>query len=189
MVRFPLWESHLQKSEMIILNKTNIHKLTLSGLFIAFAITIPMFMPKLYSDGIFSATLASHVPVILAMFISPMVALAVAAGSSLGFAVTLGPIVALRAAMHIGFAVVGAYMVKKKAKMWQTFLVTLVLHAVLEAVIVLILYHTMGIGLNGKTLEYTMYLILIGTSLHHCVDYAVSYLIYRPLKKNYFSKF
>ena len=69
----------------------------LSGLFIALGILIPMVMPIKWIDGVFSATLASHVPVMLAMFINPFVAIAVSLGTALGFLIQLGPVVAIRA--------------------------------------------------------------------------------------------
>ena len=61
-----------------------IYTLTLSAILIAVGTVIPLFMPKVIV-GPMSFTLASHVAVMLALFISPSVAAAVALGTTLGF--------------------------------------------------------------------------------------------------------
>ena len=169
--------------------RLNVHKLTLSGLFIALSILIPALMPIKFTDGVFSATLAAHVPIVLSMFISPAVAAAVAAGSALGFIVSLGPIVALRASMHIPFALVGSIMIKKKRPLWMVYLVTTILHAGFEALIVLILFAGFMIDLKGKTLGYTTAIILGGTAIHYTIDCLIAMVIYKPLEKPYFARF
>ena len=77
--------------------------LVLSGLLCAIGMVVPMFMPKIVL-GPMSFTLASHVAVFLAMFISPIMAVAVCIGTTLGFFMTTPFIIALRAASHIVFA-------------------------------------------------------------------------------------
>ena len=65
--------------------KTNsVKRLTISALLIAMGIIIPMVMPRI-TIGPASFTLASHVPVFIAMFISPVVAIAVSLGKVLVF--------------------------------------------------------------------------------------------------------
>ena len=65
--------------------KTNsVKRLTISALLIAMGIIIPMVMPRI-TIGPASFTLASHVPVFIAMFISPVVAIAVSLGTGFGF--------------------------------------------------------------------------------------------------------
>ena len=60
-----------------------------------------------------SYTLASHVPIFLAMFLSRKMAACVVIGSTLGFFVAGFPIViVMRAASHIIFALMGAYYIK-----------------------------------------------------------------------------
>jgi len=88
----------------------------------------------------FSATLASHLPTMLAMTISPWTAALVGVGSSLGFFVTLGPVVALRAATHILFGVAGAWLYAKKQRLWPALLVSLPIHALGESLVVLPLW-------------------------------------------------
>ena len=61
-------------------SKTNTFQLALAGMLIAIGIVIPMFSPIKIIIEPASFTLASHVPVFIAMFISPMMAAAVALG-------------------------------------------------------------------------------------------------------------
>ena len=57
-------------------SKTNTFQLALAGMLIAIGIVIPMFSPIKIIIEPASFTLASHVPVFIAMFISPMMAAA-----------------------------------------------------------------------------------------------------------------
>ena len=66
-----------------------------------------------HSIGPASFTLASHVPVFIAMFISPVVAIAVSLGTGFGFFLSATPIIALRALSHLIFAVIGAVILQK----------------------------------------------------------------------------
>lgn len=61
----------------------------------------------------FSATLASHVPAMLAMLISPAAAVLVGLGSALGFLVAMGPVIAARAAVHAFFGLAGALLIRR----------------------------------------------------------------------------
>ena len=63
--------------------KTNTFQLALAGMLIAIGIVIPMFSPIKIIIEPASFTLASHVPVFIAMFISPMMAAAVALPSKI----------------------------------------------------------------------------------------------------------
>ena len=93
---------------------TNTKKLTITALLTAIAIMIPMVMPIKVIIGPASFTLASHVPIFLAMFLSPGIALVVALGATLGFFVAGFPIViVMRALSHVAFALAGAYLLKK----------------------------------------------------------------------------
>ena len=90
----------------------SIRHLTIAALLIGMGIVIPMVMPKIVI-GPASFTLASHVPVFVAMFFSPAMAIAVALGTTFGFFLTLPPIIALRALSHVVFAVIGAFYLQK----------------------------------------------------------------------------
>jgi niacin transporter len=148
-----------------------------------------MFMPIKYVDGVFSATLASHTPIILAMFINPYVAAGVCIGSVIGFAATLGPIVALRASMHIPFALVGSVMIKKKRPLWLVIVVTTLLHAGAEALIIWVLSMVIGMQfLKDSALSTTLFIVFFGTIVHYLVDFLIAMGIYKPLEKNFFRK-
>ena len=94
--------------------KTNsVRKLTISALLIGMGVLIPMIMPKIVIPPA-SFTLASHVPLFIAMFFSPGVAVAVALGTTFGFFLTTPVIIALRALSHLVFALIGAWYLQKK---------------------------------------------------------------------------
>jgi niacin transporter len=117
----------------------------------------------------FSATIASHVPVMLAMLISPMVAFMVAAGSALGFFIKLGAVIGARASMHIIFALLGAYMIKRGFSFKSALIATLPVHAISEALIVLPF---------GFTFHKAGVVVGIGTALHHSVDSLIALSIF-----------
>jgi niacin transporter len=122
----------------------------------------------------FSATLASHLPTMLAMTISPWTAALVGVGSSLGFFVTLGPVVALRAATHILFGVAGAWLYAKKQRLWPALLVSLPIHALGESLVVLPF---------GFSLRHALLVIGAGTALHHLADAAITAAVFRALNR------
>ncbi len=120
----------------------------------------------------FSATLASHVPVMISMLLGPWVAILVGAGSALGFFVKLGPVIAARAAMHALFAGAGAVMVRRGMPFWQALAWTLPIHALSEALIVLPF---------GFSLWKAGVVVGVGTALHHTVDAAIALVIVRAV--------
>lgn len=154
---------------------------------------IPMVMPiKVYIPPM-SFTLASHVAIFLAMCISPAVALAVSLGTTIGFVFSGLPIdVWLRALSHVVWAVGGAMWLKKfpntfyhKASNIAFCLFIAIVHGLLELGIICTLY--LG-GLAGMTEKFSggfitiVLLVGLGTVVHSCVDYLVSYLVWRPLR-------
>ena len=94
--------------------KSNIRTkdLVLTALLIAIGIIIPTYFGflRVTLPPAFTATIMAHVPIFVAMFISPWSALFVALGTTLGFLFTTPLVVAIRAASHVIFALVGAYM-------------------------------------------------------------------------------
>lgn len=83
------------------MKKNSVRQLTISALLIAMAVIIPMVMPKIVI-GPASFTLASHVPLFIAMFFSVPVTIAVAIGTTFGFLLNGLPfIITLRALSHI----------------------------------------------------------------------------------------
>ena len=69
------------------MRKNSVRKLTISALLIGMGVIIPMVMPKIMIPPA-SFTLASHVPLFIAMFFTPGVAVAVALGTTFGFFLT-----------------------------------------------------------------------------------------------------
>lgn len=122
----------------------------------------------------FTATLGSHVPSMLAMTISPWAAVLVGIGSSFGFLITLGPLVAARAMIHIAFGLVGALLIQRGFKLWQALLLVLPIHALGEALIV------MPFGLGWYQ---SLVVVGIGTVLHHLADGAITAALYKALTK------
>lgn len=122
----------------------------------------------------FSATLGSHVPTVIAMFISPWVAALVGVGSAFGFMITLGPVIALRAAVHIVVGVFGAKLVQKGYKSWMVLLLTAIPHALGEAIVVIPF---------GFDLYSALVVVGIGTFFHHGVDFSIGLVLKRSLDK------
>ena len=121
----------------------------------------------------FSATLASHVPVMVAMLVSPTVAALVGLGSAAGFLVVLGPIVAARALVHVVVGVVGAYLVNRNHSFATALLVTAPIHALGEVLVVL--------PFGFATYDAWM-LVGVGTLLHHSADAVISLAVAGSLK-------
>ncbi|WP_434117822.1 hypothetical protein QMZ08_03115 [Enterococcus faecalis] len=182
--------------------KTNsVKRLTISALLIAMGIIIPMVMPRI-TIGPASFTLASHVPVFIAMFISPVVAIAVSLGTGFGFFLSATPIIALRALSHLIFAVIGAVILQKHPEILinkegkftllngklQLFNVGIgVIHSAAELVVVSVFY-TMG---NLPGTYYTagfMYSIIllmgVGGLIHSLVDFSIAYFLASTLSKH-----
>ncbi|MDI9485070.1 MAG: ECF transporter S component [Bacillota bacterium] len=153
-----------------------IKDLLYGALLTALALLIPLAFQGWLQIAIppFSATLASHLPSMLAMTISPWVAVLVGLGSSLGFLVTLGPIIALRAFIHAIFGAVGAKAYRKGLTLWQVLLITLPIHALGEAAVVMPF---------GFSLYQALIVVGLGTALHHAADSAITLAVYGSLRK------
>ncbi|EFT44366.1 TPA: hypothetical protein ACMUBB_001448 [Enterococcus faecalis] len=182
--------------------KTNsVKRLTISALLIAMGIIIPMVMPRI-TIGPASFTLASHVPVFIAMFISPVVAIAVSLGTGFGFFLSATPIIALRALSHLIFAVIGAVILQKHPEILinkegkftllngklQLFNVGIgVIHSAAELVVVSVFY-TMG-NLPGTYYTagfmYSIFLLMgVGGLIHSLVDFSITYFLASTLSKH-----
>lgn len=165
--------------------------LVLSGLLCAIGMVVPMFMPKIIL-GPMSFTLASHVAVFLAMFISPIMAVAVCIGTTLGFFMTTPFIIALRAASHIVFAFIGAVIVKRNPDIIEKPVSTVLfniflalMHAIAEVAVVTPFFLS-GSMFNAEQLAngYVMSVLLLvgcGTFVHSCADYFVALFVWKPL--------
>ncbi len=156
----------------------SIKSLTIAGLLTALAIVIPLFMPKLPVPQPFSVTPASHLAVILSMFVNPFTVICTVIGSTIAFFAVLGPVVAMRAFSHLLFALVGCYMLKKRYNLILTIVVTALLHALGEVIVV---YVFSLFGMAEATV-YFMWGVTGGiTLLHHCFDFVISMIVYKAL--------
>lgn len=156
--------------------RLQVQELVYGSLLAALAILIPTVFKGWLQVYIppFSATLGSHVPTMLAMFISPWVAALVGIGSAFGFFVTLGPVVAIRAAVHIIFGVIGAKLFRNGKKSWVVLALTAVPHALGEALVVIPL---------GFDLYQAFIVVGVGTILHHSVDSVIALALKGSLAK------
>lgn len=161
-------------------------RMTTTALLTALAIIIPLVMPiKILFPG-FTATLASHTPLIIAMFIGPVSAVIVALGSAVGFLFAFpDPLVATRAAMHVIFVLVGALMLRKRMNLYLVIAVTLVLHTLSDMATVYVVATLFNITafLKGESMAVVQAVIGGGTSLHHIVDFLIALVIVTPLQK------
>lgn len=167
--------------------KTNkVMLICVAGLLSAIGIMIPMFAPKIIIEPA-SFTLASHVAIFIAMFISPEMAISVALISSFGFFIAGFPlIVVLRALTHLIFATTGAIILKKhnnilmSAKTMIPFALLLaVIHAVAEVTMACIYYLGTGVSMS---MYFIFGLVGIGTIIHSMVDFSIALLVWRPLQ-------
>lgn len=173
----------------------NTHKkiqtMVLSALLIAVGIVIPMISPIKIQVGPMSFTLASHVAIMIALFVSPTVAIAVALGTTLGFLLAGFPIVVvLRALSHVIWAAIGAYYIQKNTELFKspvkTFsfnLAIAVLHAIGEMIVVIPFYW--GAGMDVQAFFYMVFgLVGLGTIIHSSVDFIISLVVWKVLSKN-----
>ncbi len=174
--------------------KNSVQTMTIGALLSAIAILIPMFAPKFILEPA-SFTLASHVPIFIAMFISPYIAVAVAIISAIGFLLAgIFPIVVvLRALSHIVFAVVGSIMLKKNKNLLSTTggfvvfgLLMAVIHAVCEVTVVTFFYwgNNMTSGYYDKGYLFSVILLVgVGTIIHSMIDFTIAFAVWKPLQK------
>lgn len=155
--------------------RNNIKKLTYTALLTAFAIIIPLYFGFLKINlGPFTATLASHVPLFLAMFLGPTAAVAVGLGSALGFLITTPLVVVARAFMHVFVGFVGGSLIKKGVSFRKVVLITAPIHGVLEAIAVIPF---------GFTVYKVLVVVGVGAILHHLADGIISYVLVKALSK------
>ena len=149
-------------------------ELVLAAILTAFSILITYSPVKLVLPA-FTLTLASHVSTLLAMLISPWVAIMTVIGSCIGFAMTIPApnsiIVIARAASHIIFALVGIKMISQgNLNIILVVLITGVLHALAEGIAVLALT---PIILPGEAAAAAAIIAVSGTFVHHLIDCAI----------------
>ena len=161
--------------------------ITLAAVLSSLALAIPLLFRgslQIVIPGVgYSATLGSHVPLMISIVLGPSVAALVGAASTMGFFITLGPVVAARAATHIVWGVLSAFAVKRgMSVMIVLLLIALPLHAVLEGLVVI----AFGIPWEGALVN------IVGTAIHHVIDTFISLIILKaisPLLKDMYPKF
>lgn len=176
------------------MKKNSAKQLTVAGLLIALGIIIPMYMPR-YTMGPASFTLASHVPVFLAMFINPFTAVVVALGTAFGFFLTATPIIAFRALSHIVFAVIGAMYLQKNPKIvlniWHFAIFNVVIafiHTIVELGVVTVFFSAgnMPEAYYSQGFFYSIVLLMgVGGFIHSLVDYTIAYVVAKSVARTF----
>lgn len=167
----------------------NVYQLSLTAMLVAIGILIPVISPVKITIEPMSFTLASHVAIMVAIFISGKIALATALGTTVGFLFAGFPLpVVLRAFTHVVWAYAAAWYISKHKGMGKSvkkmFFLNLgiaLLHALLEMLITF-MYFT-----NGSTADL-VYMIFgltgIGTIVHSSIDFLISFAVWKVLYKN-----
>ncbi len=179
------------------MKRTKTFNLALTGMLIAIGIVIPMFSPIKVIIEPASFTLASHVPIFIAMFISPTMAAAVSLGTTLGFFLGGFPLtVVLRALTHVIFSVLGAIYLKKHGsdaiesvkKSLPLSFVLAVIHATCEVLVVLPFYinGSMPQANYDKGFFISIFLLVgIGSVIHSMFDFTLSLWLCKPIQAVY----
>ena len=150
-------------------------KLTYSALLAAFSIVIPLYFGflKVYIPP-FSATITSHVPMFISMFLGPEVAVLVGLASAVGFFLTSPPFVGARAFTHVFVGLAGAYLYRKGMSFKKIVLVTSIIHGLLESLVVL------PFGFN----IYNSFIVVgVGTIIHHLIDGSIASIVLEAVVK------
>lgn len=177
------------------MSSQKLYRMVVAALLCAVGILIPMFSPIKITLDPASFTLASHVAVFLAMFVSPGVAAAVSIGTTLGFFLAGFPItVVMRAASQIVFAIVGAFYVQRHPEvalhpsrpqnLLFSFLIG-ILHGVGEVLIILPFYFGGSMAAYEAKGFFVSVILLVGvgTIVHSMIDYAIASVIWAPLRQ------
>lgn len=171
------------------MKQERVQKMCAAALLCAVGILVPVISPVKLTLGPMSFTLASHVALFMAMFISPSVALAVEAGTTLGFALAgFAPVVVLRAASQVLFVFLGALWLARHpggasspGRMFLFGLATGAVHGVCEAVMVTLFWFSGAV--SGSFLTVVVGLVGFGTLVHSMVDLAIALAIWAPVSR------
>jgi niacin transporter len=170
-------------------NRLFLKKAGMVAVLIAVGIIIPVFSPvKLVLEPA-SFTLAVHVPVFIAMLISPLAVAAVVAGTSLGFvAGGYAPVIVARAVTHILFALAGYLYLRYNTRVLSSFLksqlfsfVIGLIHAGVEVAAVSFFYFNGEVNGVYYTTGGLLLLVGLGSLVHSLVDFGIALAVLRPL--------
>lgn len=175
------------------MKRDKLYLIVISAMLCAIGIIIPMFSPLKIVLEPASFTLGSHIAIFIAMFVSPVCALAVALGTTVGFLLGGFPIViVLRASTHIIFATCGALILKKKPNLLDKPAPTAIfaavislLHGIGEVLVVIPFYfgnQLKGTYYSKGFLISVVLLVGAGTVVHSLIDFAIARVIWVPLK-------
>lgn len=180
-----------EKGSLLKMKIHSIKNLTIAALLTAIGILIPMVMPKIVI-GPASYTLGSHVPAMIAMFFSPLMAIGVTLGTSLGFFLTLPPIIGLRALSHILFVTVGAVYLQKNPRIIQNIwklqgfnFVLAVIHASFEVIVVFAFAYFGNLTNTAFDRNYFIFLfgmIGLGGLIHSMIDFNIAYIVAKAIQ-------
>jgi niacin transporter len=166
--------------------------MTAAALLTAVGIAIPLMSPVKIIIEPASFTLASHVAIFIAMMMGPATAAVVVTGTFLGFFLSAPLPIAVRAASHIVFAMLGAFYLRRNpstlnsaAKTHAFSFVIGLIHGGCEVLAVCALYF------NGLwTANYQLgivwgvgILVGVGSVIHSMVDFEISYAVYKALSR------
>lgn len=175
------------------MKRNSVQQLTISALLIALGVLIPLVMPRIVI-GPASFTLASHVPLFVAMFFSPRMAVIVALGTTFGFLLTAPFIIALRALSHLVFALLGAWYLQKRPqivyqpKKFQLYNFAIaIIHAAIETFVVaaFLLGGSSQVRYEGSLFVLLFGFIGIGGVIHSLIDYNIAFFVVKTLSKVY----
>jgi niacin transporter len=165
-----------------------IKTMTIAALLSAIGFIIPAYSPFKVLIEPASFTLGSHIAIMIAMFISPLVGVTVALITSFGFLMSGLPlIVVLRALTHVVFVTLGALILKKNGNVLLSLksmipfaLLISAVHAACEVIVASVFYFN---GTATKSyLVAVIGLVGVGTLIHSLVDFSISVAIWKPLQ-------
>ena len=159
-------------------------KITIAAVLTAIAIIIPMFMPKIVIPPA-SYTLTSHVPIFIACFISPLVAVVVCLGAAMGFFFAgMNYVIVARAAVHVIFAFVLAIYIKKArnikfSNMIIVSVIISIIHGLCEAIVVALFFFP-----KASNAMFVLWVMVgFGTFVHSMIDFWIAWAIVKGLGK------
>lgn len=171
--------------------KRTLRQLILGAMLMGLGIVIPIVMPAKIVIGPASFTLASHVPVMAAMFFSPYLTVFVALGTAIGFLLAI-PVATiwLRALTHLVSMGIGAFvlakmpdLVNKKVKFQIFNLLLGIFHAALEVLVVWIFYAVGMAPLEPQALLGLLLLIGFGGIIQSMIDFNLAFMLCKFLSK------
>lgn len=169
-------------------SQNKVKTMTVAALLCAIGIMIPMYMPIRLVIEPASFTLASHVAIIIAMFISPTVGIFVVLGTAFGFLISgFPPVIVFRAFSQVIFITIGALLLKKNNNLLLSYktmipfaVIISVIHALGEVGAALLFYSFNTP--SGSIINTLIYLVGIGTFVHSLVDFTIALLIWKPIQ-------